>query len=89
MPLKMIGFVVFAVVILVFAGFNWTPYTIRFFAVEKSIPVGLLIFAAYVFGFLSALPFLISQRIKLGKKFKEKLAAASKETAGDGSYGID
>ncbi|MDC7224503.1 MAG: hypothetical protein PQJ60_12235 [Spirochaetales bacterium] len=84
MPFKLIGFILFVVIIFAFIGFNLDNRTdINIWVNEKGhyedVSVIVVVFAAYLFGLLSTVPFWFARSLSKGrarKKEKNKLKKA-------------
>ena len=78
MPMKLIGFIIFVVVIFAFIGFNLDNHTdINVWVNEKGhfedVSIIIVVFAAYLFGLLSTVPFWFARSVSRRKaKNREK-----------------
>ncbi|MBN2627692.1 MAG: hypothetical protein JXA95_13570 [Spirochaetales bacterium] len=77
MPMKLIGFILFIVVIFAFIGFNLDNTTnINIWINEKghfeNVSVIIVVFAAYLFGLISTVPFWFARTLARGKKKSRK-----------------
>ncbi|MDC7221269.1 MAG: hypothetical protein PQJ59_15135 [Spirochaetales bacterium] len=95
MPFKLIGFILFVVMVFAFIGFNLDNRTdINIWINEKGhyeeVSVIVVVFAAYLLGLLSTVPFWFARslaRVKARKKDKNKikeLQKSSSESLADG-----
>jgi uncharacterized integral membrane protein len=102
MPWRLIGFIVLFGIVLVFIAFNLgNTSDISFgFKVFSGVPVYFIVFASFILGLLSAVPSIVSSRLRKKEKPKEgeKPPKAPKKGKGDGieelpsgegPYGID
>lgn len=95
MPWRLLVLIVVFGILLGFIGFNLnnTCDLSLGFKVFEGVPVYLTVFASFMLGMVSSLPFLILGSLKKKMK-KEKTPKPTKEKPGDktdnsGSYGID
>ena len=78
MPMKLIGFILFVVIIFAFIGFNLDNHTdINVWVNEKGhfedVSIIIVVFAAYLFGLLSTVPFWFARSVSRRKaKNREK-----------------
>ena len=104
MPFRLIGFILFAAVLLAFIGFNLgNACDVSFgFTVLHSVPIFLTVFAAFALGLLAALPSVFKAHRRAKKRFSRakgvsgELPPSPRSTSagtdagmGDGSYGVD
>ena len=87
MPAKLIGFILFILLIFAFIGFNLDNYTnINLWVNEKghfeNVSIIIVVFTAYLFGLLSTVPFWFSRSLKRKRedlKDKKMKTTSSKE----------
>jgi uncharacterized integral membrane protein len=102
MPWRLIGFIVLFGIVLAFIAFNLgNTSDISFgFKVFSGVPVYFIVFASFILGLLSAVPSIVSSRLRKKEKPKEgEPPKAPKKGRGDGieelpsgeggPYGID
>ncbi|MDR1908363.1 MAG: hypothetical protein LBQ35_00400 [Spirochaetaceae bacterium] len=69
MPWRLLGFIFFVGIVLVFSVFNWkNQCSVSFgFVTLEEVPVYLTVFASFLLGLVCSLPYTISARIKAAR----------------------